>query len=107
VQQEHNMEVDVEEEEKVLSNFCELEIADWAQYGSCWCRRRNSKNFCELAPIIIARSNNVVQFVGNFDFMCIDHHHFLLLLLLLLLLFADYLTDLAASLSRCFCRCSS
>jgi hypothetical protein len=31
--------------------------------------------------------------------MCIDHHHFLLLLLLLLLvlLFADYLTDLAAS----------
>jgi hypothetical protein len=27
--------------------------------------------------------------------MCIDHHH--LLLLLLLLLFADYLTDLAAS----------
>jgi hypothetical protein len=29
--------------------------------------------------------------------MCIDHHHFLLLLLLLVLLFADYLTDLAAS----------
>ncbi len=50
-----------------------------------------------MAPIIIARSNNVVQFVGTFDFMCIDHYHFLLLLLLLLLLFADYLTDLAAS----------
>ncbi len=53
------------------------------------------RTFVNWLQLLEQRSNNVIQFVDNFDFMCIDHHH--LLLLLLLLLFADYLTDLAAS----------